>query len=184
METLANKGHGNYAYIDNIMEARKAMVTEFGATLFTVATDVKVQVEFNPAKVKAYRLVGYENRLLEAEDFNNDRKLGGDMGVGHTVTALYEVVPVGAKSDFAGSVDPLKYQTVKERPAASAAGELATVKFRYKQPDGDKSRMQQVAVTGKPVSIQQASADLRFASAVAELGMLLRNSDYKQQSGY
>lgn len=184
METLANKGHGNYAYIDNITEARKAMVTEFGATLFTVAKDVKMQVEFNPARVQAYRLVGYENRLLEAEDFNNDRKLGGDMGVGHTVTALYEIVPVGAKSDFAGSVDPLKYQRVKERPAASAGDELATVKFRYKQPDGDKSRMQQVVVTGKPVSLPQASGDLRFASAVAELGMLLRNSDYKQQSGY
>ena len=110
MEVLANKGHGNYAYIDNISEARKALVTEFGGTLFTVAKDVKIQVEFNPSYVQAYRLVGYENRLLEAEDFNNDKEMGGDMGVGHTVTALYEIVPVGIPSDMVGTVDALKYQ--------------------------------------------------------------------------
>lgn len=184
MELLANKGHGNYAYIDNITEARKAMVTEFGGTLFTVAKDVKVQVEFNPAKVQAYRLLGYENRLLEKEDFNNDEKLGGDMGVGHTVTALYEIVPVGVKSPYPGDVDPLKYQTAKERPTLAPSNEVATVKFRYKDPDGDKSRLQQVAVADKPVKLANASMDFRFASAVAELGMLLRNSDYKQHADY
>ncbi|MGK6352799.1 YfbK domain-containing protein [Parapedobacter sp. DT-150] len=184
MELLANKGHGNYAYIDNITEARKAMVTEFGGTLFTVAKDVKMQVEFNPAKVQAYRLLGYENRLLEKEDFNNDEKLGGDMGVGHTVTALYEIVPVGVKSNFPGDVDPLKYQQVKERPAVHTSDEVATIKFRYKDPDGDKSRVQQVAVADRPLELIKASADFRFASAVAELGMLLRNSEYKQQADY
>lgn len=184
MELLADKGHGNYAYIDNITEARKAMVTEFGSTLFTVAKDVKVQVEFNPAKVQAYRLLGYENRLLEKEDFNNDEKLGGDMGVGHTVTALYEIVPVGVKSAYPGQVDPLKYQPVKERPTAAPSNEVATVKFRYKDPDGDESRLQQVAVAERPVELANASMDFRFASAVAELGMLLRNSDYKQQADY
>jgi len=184
MELLADKGHGNYAYIDNITEARKAMVTEFGSTLFTVAKDVKVQVEFNPAKVQAYRLLGYENRLLEKEDFNNDEKLGGDMGVGHTVTALYEIVPVGVKSAYPGQVDPLKYQLVKERPTAAPSNEVATVKFRYKDPDGDESRLQQVAVAERPVELANASMDFRFASAVAELGMLLRNSDYKQQADY
>ena len=184
MELLANKGHGNYAYIDNITEARKAMVTEFGGTLFTVAKDVKVQVEFNPAKVQAYRLLGYENRLLEKEDFNNDEKLGGDMGVGHTVTALYEIVPVGVKGSYPGDVDPLKYQPVKERPVVGNNNEVATVKFRYKEPDGDKSRLQQVVVNDRPLELPNASGDFRFASAVAELGMLLRNSDYKQQASY
>jgi len=184
MELLANQGHGNYAYIDNSTEARKTMVTEFGGTLFTVAKDVKVQVEFNPGKVQAYRLVGYENRLLEKEDFNNDEKLGGDMGVGHTVTALYEIVPAGVKSTYPGDVDPLKYQPVKARPSASNHREVATVKFRYKDPDGDKSRLQQVTVVDKPVALASATKDFRFASAVAELGMLLRDSDYKQQADY
>ena len=184
MELLANKGHGNYAYIDNITEARKAMVTEFGGTLFTVAKDVKVQVEFNPSKVQAYRLLGYENRLLEKEDFNNDEKLGGDMGVGHTVTALYEVVPAGVKSSYPGDVDPLKYQPVRERPVVGNSNEVATVKFRYKDPDGDKSRLQQVVVADRPRALASTSGDFRFASAVAELGMLLRNSDYKQQASY
>lgn len=184
MELLANQGHGNYAYIDNITEARKAMVTEFGGTLFTVAKDVKVQVEFNPAKTQAYRLMGYENRSLEKEDFNNDEKLGGDMGVGHTVTALYEIVPVGVKSTYPGDVDPLKYQPVKARPSASNHREVATVKFRYKDPDGDQSRLQQVTVADKPVALASATKDFRFASAVAELGMLLRDSGYKQQADY
>lgn len=184
MELLANKGHGNYAYIDNITEARKAMITEFGGTLFTVAKDVKVQVEFNPAKVQAFRLLGYENRLLEKEDFNNDEKLGGDMGVGHTVTALYEIVPVGVKSNYPGDVDPLKYQRVKERPTVGNSKEMATVKFLYKDPEGEESRLQQVVVADRPLALAGASDDFRFASAVAELGMLLRNSDYKQQASY
>lgn len=184
MELLANKGHGNYAYIDNITEARKAMITEFGGTLFTVAKDVKVQVEFNPSKVQAYRLLGYENRLLEKEDFNNDEKLGGDMGVGHTVTALYEIVPAGVESAYPGDVDPLKYQSAKDRRTVGNSREVATVKFRYKDPNGAKSRLQQVAVADTPVALASASMDFRFASAVAELGMLLRNSDFKQQADY
>lgn len=184
MEILADKGHGNYAYIDNISEARKAMVTEFGGTLFTVAKDVKIQVEFNPSYVQAYRLVGYENRLLEAEDFNNDQKMGGDMGVGHMVTALYEIVPVGVSSAIAGNVDPLKYQAEQKASLGKMNGELATVKFRYKEPEGSKSKLQQKTVEAKAVEIEKASEDLRFASAVAELGMLLRDSDFKQRASF
>jgi len=185
MEILADKGHGNYAYIDNISEARKAMVTEFGGTLFTVAKDVKIQVEFNPNYVQAYRLVGYENRLLEAEDFNNDQKMGGDMGVGHVVTALYEIVPVGVNSTMVGTVDPLKYQQNSTKNiAVKGNGELATVKFRYKEPDGDKSKLQQQVVQAKVTDLNKVSEDLRFATAVAELGMLLRDSDFKQQANF
>jgi Ca-activated chloride channel family protein len=184
METLANKGHGNYAYIDNISEDRKAMVTEFGATLFTVAKDVKIQVEFNPAYVQGYRLVGYENRLLEAEDFNNDAKLGGDMGVGHTVTAIYEIIPVGVKSSIIGTVDPLKYQNNDKPNVGSKNGELATVKFRYKDPESDKSQLQQTIVSNVAKPLDAVSEDFRFATAVAEFGMLLRNSDYKQNSSF
>jgi len=184
MEVLANKGHGNYAYIDNISEARKALVTEFGGTLFTVAKDVKIQVEFNPSYVQAYRLVGYENRLLEAEDFNNDKEMGGDMGVGHTVTALYEIVPVGIPSDMVGTVDALKYQQQRKKVNMKKNGELATVKFRYKEPEGQKSRLQQQVVAAKPIALNNVSEDLRFASSVAELGLLLRNSDFKQKSDF
>lgn len=185
MEILADKGHGNYAYIDNISEARKAMVTEFGGTLFTVAKDVKIQVEFNPNYVQAYRLVGYENRLLEAEDFNNDQRMGGDMGVGHVVTALYEIVPVGVNSTMVGTVDPLKYQQNSTKNiAVKGNGELATVKFRYKEPDGDKSKLQQQVVQAKVTELNKVSEDLRFATAVAELGMLLRDSDFKQQANF
>ncbi len=184
MEILANKGHGNYAYIDNISEARKAIVTEFGGTLFTVAKDVKIQVEFNPKYVQAYRLVGYENRLLEAEDFNNDQKLGGDMGVGHAVTALYEIVPVGVKSSMIGHLDDLKYQNNSKKQVNNSSTEIATVKFRYKDPDSNKSKLKQQAVEAKPQDFKNVSSDLRFVTAVAELGMLLRNSDYKQESDF
>jgi len=184
MEIMADKGRGNYAYIDNLSEARKAIISEFGGTLFTVAKDVKMQVEFNPAKVQAYRLLGYENRLLDKSDFNNDQKVGGDMGVGHSVTAFYEIVPVGIKEDYIGSVDPLKYQTEKKQLNLGNNNEIANVKFRYKQPDGKKSQLEQVAVYDKSMDINSASDDFRFASAVAELGLLLRNSDYKQQASY
>ncbi|MFC0316721.1 MULTISPECIES: YfbK domain-containing protein [Olivibacter] len=184
MELLANKGHGNYAYIDNLMEAKKAMISEFGATFFTVAKDVKMQVEFNPAKVEAYRLLGYENRLLNQEDFNNDQKLGGDMGTGHIVTAFYEIVPKGIKEPYIGSVDPLKYQPEKSVFVAKASDELLTVKFRYKEPKEDKSKMKQVSVLDKPMQLAETSDDFRFASAIAEFAMLLRNSDFKQQANY
>ena len=184
MEILADKGHGNYAYIDNISEARKAMVTEFGGTLFTVAKDVKIQVEFNPTYVQAYRLVGYENRLLEAEDFNNDQKMGGDMGVGHVVTALYEIVPVGAESGMVGTVDPLKYQQHASQATGRRNAELATVKFRYKEPEGEKSKLQQKVVGTAVTELNKVSEDLRFATAVAELGLLLRDSDFKQKANF
>ncbi|MFD2872971.1 von Willebrand factor type A domain-containing protein [Mucilaginibacter ximonensis] len=185
MELLADKGHGNYAYIDNITEATKAMVNEFGGTLFTVAKDVKLQVEFNPAKVQAYRLLGYEDRLMAKEDFNNDNKMGGDMGVGHTVTALYEIIPAGLKDDdMMGSVDPLKYQKTTENKAINNSPEIMTIKFRYKNPESDRSKMEQVAVAGGAMQTDKASDDFRFAAAVAEFGLLLRDSQYKQNAKY
>jgi Ca-activated chloride channel family protein len=183
METIADKGHGNYAYIDNISEAKKAMVTEFGNTLFTIAKDVKLQIEFNPDKVHAYRLIGYENRLLSKEDFNNDKKIGGDMGVGHTVTALYEIIPTGQQDEFTKTVDPLKYQKA-ERSPGNGSLEMVTIKFRYKNPESKKSQMKQVSISDAPLSTNQTSNDFRFASSVAELGLLLRDSEYKQHSSF
>ncbi|TSJ44630.1 VWA domain-containing protein [Mucilaginibacter corticis] len=182
MELLADKGHGNYAYIDNITEATKSMVSEFGGTLFTVAKDVKLQVEFNPAKVQSYRLLGYEDRLMAKEDFNNDTKLGGDMGVGHTVTALYEIIPVGVKDSFTASVDPLKYQKTPASVHNNNSNEVMTIKFRYKNPDSDRSKMQSVVVNDNPTD--KTSDDFRFAAAVAEYGMLLRESEFKQNSKF
>jgi len=184
METLANKGHGNYAYIDNINEARKAMVTEFGGTLFTVAKDVKLQIEFNPSQVAAYRLLGYENRLMEKEDFNNDKKIGGDMGVGHTVTALYEIIPAGLKDSFTPSVDPLKYQKTTASNATNNSSEIVTIKFRYKDPESEKSKLKMVTVDHMPIALEKTSDDFRFASAVAELGLLLRKSEFKQNASF
>jgi Ca-activated chloride channel family protein len=184
METMADKGNGNYAYIDNVTEATKALVTEFGGTLYTVAKDVKIQIEFNPAKVQAYRLLGYEDRMLAKEDFNNDRKDAGDMGSGHTVTALYEIVPAGIKDDYAGTVDPLKYQKAEPAPRGNGSDEMMTIKFRYKTTDSSPSKMSLVTVKDTPVSFNSASADLRFAAAVAEFGMLLRDSQFKQQASY
>jgi len=184
METLADKGNGNYAYIDNITEARKTLISEFGGTLFTIAKDVKLQVEFNPGKVQAYRLLGYENRALNKEDFNNDKKDAGDMGSGHTVTAFYEIVPAGVKDDYSGSVDPLKYQKPKPVPYTSSSDEMLTIKFRYKQPTSSVSKMSHVEVYDKPIALNSTSTDFRFAAAVAEFGMLLRDSQFKQHSTY
>lgn len=180
METMADKGNGNYAYIDNLTEAHKALVSEFGGTLFTVAKDVKIQIEFNPAKVQAYRLLGYEDRMLAKEDFNNDKKDAGDMGSGHTVTALYEVVPVGVKDDYAGNVDPLKYQKGVPAPVNNSSDEMMTIKFRYKEPQSDKSMLKAVAIKDNPKALSATSDDFRFAAAVAEFGMLLRGSEFKQ----
>ena len=174
METIADKGNGNYAYIDNIQEARKVFITEFGGTLFTIAKDVKFQVEFNPAQVKSYRLVGYENRLLNTEDFNNDTKDAGEMGAGHTVTALYEIVPVNSV-ETAPSVDKLKYQESKP-VSGKTAKELLTIKLRYKQPDGSKSELLELSVQNKMV--KNSSDNFRFSAAVAEFGMLLRGSEF------
>jgi len=185
MEILADKGNGNYAYIDNLTEARKTLITEYGGTMYMVAKDVKLQVEFNPAKVQAYRLVGYEDRLLAKEDFNNDQKDAGDMGSGHTVTAFYEIVPTGVIDDYSGSVDPLKYQkTNSAAPSTPYSDELMTVKFRYKQPNSDQSKLNVAVVKDRPASFNSTSTDFRFASAVAEFGMLLRNSAFKQNGSY
>ena len=150
MEKLADKGNGNYAYLDSLHEARKVLVREAGATLTTIAKDVKIQVEFNPKAVAAYRLIGYENRVLRNEDFNDDKKDAGEIGAGHSVTALYEIVPAGAEVD-APSVDPLRYQqSTAIRRAQPAASELATVKVRYKAPDGDASRLITTVVQARP----------------------------------
>lgn len=184
METLADKGNGNYAYIDNISEAKKTLVTEFGGTLFTIAKDVKLQVEFNPVKAGAYRLIGYENRMLNKEDFNNDKKDAGDLGSGHTVTALYEVIPAGVKSKFLENVDELKYQKPAEEKDQSTSNELLTIKLRYKKPGEETSRLMSKAVTDQAVSWDDASDNFRFASAVAAYGMILRDSEFKQNATY
>ena len=184
MQKLADKGNGNHAYIDQLSEARKVLVSEFGGTLFTIAKDVKLQIEFNPLLVQGYRLIGYENRMLNKEDFNDDKKDAGDMGSGHTVTALYEIIPVGQASEFLKKVDTLKYQRKEKFSASSFSNELMTVKLRYKEPDGNTSKLMEVPVRDERKEIQNTSANYRFASAVAEFGMLLRSSSFKQQSSY
>lgn len=177
METLADKGNGNYGYIDSFQEARKTFVHEFGGTLFTVAKDVKVQIEFNPRHVRAYRLIGYENRMLKAEEFHDDKKDAGEMGSGHTVTALYELVPAGVESKYLKHVDPLKYQTTQ--PAVGASDEWLTLKIRYKRPDSETSQLLTQGVALTPKSFERASENFRFAAAVAEFGLLLRGSEYR-----
>jgi len=178
LETLANHGNGHYAYIDTLDEAKKVFVEQGGA-LVCVANDVKFQVDFNPAKVNAYRLIGYENRILKQEDFKNDAKDAGDMGSGHTVTALYEIVPVGVKIDLP-SVDPLKYQ--KPAQATGNANEWLTVKMRYKAPDSDASKELTAELTG--TGGEAMSEDFRFASAVVEFGLVLRDSQYKGNANF
>jgi Ca-activated chloride channel family protein len=184
LEGLANKGNGNYAYIDTLREARKVLVEEMAGTLVTIAKDVKIQVEFNPAQVKAYRLVGYENRLLAARDFNDDTKDAGEIGAGHTVTALYEIVSKDGVFPTAG-VDALKYQTPPpaktEIVADQGDGELLTVKLRYKQPEGNTSKLLEFPVMDEGVMLGQASTDFRFATSVAGFGMLLRNGTSNAQ---
>jgi Ca-activated chloride channel family protein len=181
MEIIADKGNGNYAYIDNIQEARKTMVSEFAGTLFTIAKDVKFQLEFNPARVKAYRLIGYENRLLNDEDFNDDKKDAGEMGAGHTVTALYELIPAGSDED-AGSIDPLRYQSNSSPVKPNPNAELLTIKLRYKQPDGLTSTLYENPVKGKVMELSATSEEFRFSAAVAEFGMLLRDSEFKAEA--
>jgi len=176
MGKLADSGNGNYSYIDSLAEARKVLVSEAGATLVTIAKDVKVQVEFNPRQVAAYRLLGYENRILRAEDFADDQKDAGEIGSGHAVTALYEITPAGASLRLP-AVDPLKYQEAGRPSAAAGSAELMTVKLRYKEPEGDRSRLLSVAV--KAGEAEEPSTDLRFSAAVAAFGMLLRDSEHK-----
>jgi Ca-activated chloride channel family protein len=183
MEKLADKGNGNYAYIDDILEARKVLVQEMGGTLWTIAKDVKIQVEFNPARVAAYRLIGYENRVLASEDFNDDKKDAGELGSGHTVTALYEVIPSGMKADLP-SVDELKYSKTVPVDGAAAGPELLTVKFRYKQPEGSVSKLQIRPLDDKAVAWEAANQDFKFAAAVAAFGMLLRGSEHSGSMTY
>jgi Ca-activated chloride channel homolog len=201
LEELADKGNGQYAYIDSLDEAEKVLIREMGATLVTVAKDVKLQVEFNPAKVGAYRLIGYENRLLKKEDFNNDEVDAGEIGAGHTVTALYEVVPVGVEAQSAAvngsAVDALKYQAVRgqgpevrsdkdrasenrnSRIETPKSTELLTLKVRFKEPAGAVSRKLEFPLTDAGARFADASADFKFAAAVAEFGMILRDSPHK-----
>ena len=181
MEIIADKGNGNYSYIDNLLEAQKVFINEFGGTLHTLAKDVKIQIEFNPALVKKYRLIGYENRLLAAEDFQNDAKDAGELGAGHTVTALYEIVPTSSK--VKDDTD-LKYQQTKTSVSNDFGDELATVKFRYKQPKATKSRLLEKVIENKPVDFDKSSENFQFASAVAGFGMLLRDSDYQGDLSY
>ena len=183
METLADKGNGNYAYIDTIREANKVLVNEFGGTLFTIAKDVKLQIEFNPTKVQAYRLIGYENRLLRDEDFNDDKKDAGELGSGHTVTALYEIIPVGVKSDFL-PLDELRYQSVEIDPKANKTKELMTIKLRYKLPDENISSLIEHPVIDKKVSLSSTTDNFRWSAAVASFGMLLRESEFAGDASY
>lgn len=185
MQKLADKGNGNHAYIDGISEAKKVLVNEFGGTLFTIAKDVKLQIEFNPSKVQGYRLIGYENRMLAKEDFNDDKKDAGELGSGHTVTALYEVIPVGIQSNFLKTVDSLKYQNnILPFSKSSHTDEMMTVKFRYKAPDGDVSKLIEHPLKDEQVSIAKISDNFRFAASVAEFGMLLRNSEFKTNASF
>jgi Ca-activated chloride channel family protein len=190
LERLAGRGNGNYAYIDSEEEAKKVLVDQMGGTLVTIAKDVKIQIEFNPRLVGAYRLIGYEDRLLAAEDFNDDTKDAGEIGAGHTVTALYELAPpagAGEPAPPAGEegVDPLKYQAPLAPTEAAATGELLTLKLRYKDPDGRTSHEPLVfAVSDSGRAFGQASGDFKFATAVASFGMLLRHSSYRGNATY
>jgi Ca-activated chloride channel family protein len=181
MEQLADKGNGNYAYIDNVLEAKKVLVSEMGGTLLTIAKDVKIQIEFNPRHVAAYRLIGYENRTLASQDFNDDTKDAGELGAGHTVTALYEIIPAGTAHNLP-SVDPLKYQHLEPAGGSSCSKELCTVKFRYKKPDEEKSLL--IRKTVSTSVSNKNSRTFRFSAAVAGFGMLLRDSEHKGNLTY
>jgi Ca-activated chloride channel family protein len=175
LETLADKGNGNYAYIDNIQEANRFLGKEFKGSMFAIAKDVKIQIEFNPIHVKAYRLIGYENRKLRAEDFKNDEIDAGELGSGHTVTALYEIIPTSTKSEFYMEENDLKYSKVEEK-GTDFKNELATIKFRYKKPDGNKSIEMVEVIQNTSKDIEVTSEDFKFSSAVAWFGLKLRNS--------
>jgi len=178
LEQLADKGNGNHAYIDNILEAKKVLVDDVTATLYTIAKDVKIQVEFNPAKVSSYRLIGYENRLLKKEDFEDDRKDAGEIGAGHTVTALYEIVPAGGKGETPEKQE-LKYQETTVKHEAWNTDEILTVRIRYKDPDRDTSKLITTTLRGDHVALKSSSKNFRFAAAVAMFAMILRDSAYK-----
>jgi Ca-activated chloride channel family protein len=185
LEQISNKGNGNYAFIDTEAEARKVLVEQMTGTLVTIAKDVKIQIEFNPQVVAAYRLIGYENRVLAAEDFNDDKKDAGEIGAGHTVTALYEIVPAGQESSIPERpVDELKYQAPGKRTKAAKSGEMLTLKLRYKAPDGDTSKLLEFPLKDDGKRFGDTTRDYRFAAAVAGFGMLLRDSQYKGDITY
>jgi Ca-activated chloride channel family protein len=176
METMADKGNGNYAYIDNIQEANRFLGKEFKGSMFAIAKDVKIQIEFNPKQVQAYRLIGYENRKLRPEDFTNDAIDAGELGSNHTVTALYEVIPTGVKSNFLNNQPDLKY--TKTNPTEDKySDELATIKFRYKKPDGDKSIEIVKVIENKSIPLKKSSDDFKFSAAVVWFGLKLRDSN-------
>lgn len=184
MQKLADKGNGNHAYIDGLSEAKKVLVKEFGGTLFTIAKDVKLQVEFNPEAVAGYRLIGYENRMLNKEDFNDDKKDAGELGSGHTVTAIYEIIPIEIKSEFLKDVDPLKYQHKKPNNESVFRDEAVTIKFRYKTPTGNTSKLMVHTVKNAAKAFKHATPNLKFAASVAEFAMLLRDSEFKESSTF
>jgi len=183
MEAIADHGNGNYHYVDNETEARRVLVEEMTGTLVTIAKDVKIQVEFNPAKVAGYRLLGYENRMLRTEDFNDDKKDAGEIGAGHTVTALYELVPTGKKVDVVAA-DDLKYQKQAADAPSETSDDLLTLKMRYKAPDGDTSKKLEWPVRDAGKSFGEATDDFQFAASVAGFGMLLRDSQHKGNLTY
>ncbi|HEX5734296.1 MAG TPA: VWA domain-containing protein [Blastocatellia bacterium] len=183
MEQMADKGNGNYSYIDTIQEARRVLAGELGATLNTIAKDVKIQVEFNPARVKSYRLIGYENRLLRDEDFNDDKKDAGELGAGHSVTALYEIIPTDGR-EVPAKVDPLKYQNQDVKPEAFASNEMMTVKLRYRPPSETTRHLIIQALADGDTEISSASENLKFAAAVAQFGLLLRDSKFKAKATF
>jgi len=180
MEQISNAGNGNYYYIDNINEAKKVFINQLQSTLYTIANDVKFQIEFNPNLVQGYRLIGYENRKLKDEDFNNDLVDAGELGAGHTVTALFEIIPVGLKSAFMPNIDELKYQ--KPAELSDKKDELLTVKIKYKRPSSNQSELINVVVPNEAVSLNKTSDNFRFSASVASYGMLLRDSSFKQNS--
>lgn len=184
MEKLADKGNGNYAYIDNILEAKKVLVKEMGGTLLTIAKDVKIQVEFNPAKVQGYRIIGYENRMLQTEDFQDDKKDAGELGAGHAVTALYEIIPVGVKSNVKLSDgDDLNNQKT-EKPAVFGNQDLMQVRLRYKAPNQTTSQLLTSPVVDRGLKLEDASTNYKFSAAVATFGMVLRDSQYKGKASF
>ena len=181
LERLADAGDGNYAYVDTLSEARKVLVSELSATLFTIAKDVKIQVEFNPAEVLEYRLIGYENRALQREDFNNDKVDAGEIGAGHRITALYEIVRVGSK----GLLDPPRYGDQANPSGDAKSGELAHLRLRYKQPDAQDSQLIELPIMSSSVlPARQTSADFRFAASVAAFGQMLRGGKYTGKFTY
>jgi len=184
MEEISNRGNGNYAYLDTPREAEKVLVEQVGGTLVTIAKDVKIQIEFNPSEVASYRLIGYENRKLENEDFNDDKKDAGEIGAGHTVTALYQIVPADVQTrptstESNRTVDPLQFQGERPLTEAAKSGQLLTLKIRYKQPESEKSQLSVFPVNDQGHAFGQATQDFKFATAAAAFGLLLRDSDHK-----